>query len=89
MKKAKLVSRIKDKYNAYRTDLIYEYRGKTYLITAYDNGYEETLRDQHKKEQARIDDELDNPQPIKPYTGDADKAFNKFFEYLETGIWED
>ena len=87
---AVLIGKFKDKYNAYRTDLLYEYRGKTYLITAYDNGYSESLRDQHKREQARIDRELlENQKPIQPYTGEADKALEQFFEYLDTGVWED
>lgn len=59
---AVLIGKVKDKYNAYRTDLVYEYRGKTYVITAYDNGYSESLRDQHKREQARIDRELSENQ---------------------------
>lgn len=87
---AVLIGKFKDKYNAYRTDLLYEYRGKTYLITAYDNGYSESLRDQHKREQARIDRELlENQKPIQPYTGQADKALEQFFEYLDTGVWKD
>ena len=87
---AVLIGKFKDKYNAYRTDLLYEYRGKTYLITAYDNGYSESLRDQHKREQARIDRELlENQKPIQPYTGEADKALEQFFEYLDTGVWKD
>lgn len=87
---AVLIGKFKDKYNAYRTDLLYEYRGKTYLITAYDNGYSESLRDQHKREQARIDRELlENQKPIQPYIGEADKALEQFFEYLDTGVWKD
>ena len=87
---AVLIGKFKDKYNTYRTDLLYEYRGKTYLITAYDNGYSESLRDQHKREQARIDRELlENQKPIQPYTGEADKALEQFFEYLDTGVWKD
>ena len=87
---AVLIGKFKDKYNAYRTDLLYEYRGKTYLITAYNNGYSESLRDQHKREQARIDRELlENQKPIQPYTGEADKALEQFFEYLDTGVWKD
>ena len=67
---AVLIGKVKDKYNAYRTDLVYEYRGKTYVITAYDNGYSESLREQHKREQSRIDRELsENQKPIQPYTG--------------------
>ena len=79
---AVLIGKVKDKYNAYRTDLVYEYRGKTYVITAYDNGYSESLRDRHKREQARIDRELsENQKPIQPYTGEVEKALDELFEY--------
>ena len=78
--RAKLIGKFNDKYNAYRTDLLYEYRGKTYLITAYDNGYSESLAIQHQREQARIDRELSESQkPIQPYTGEVDKALDQFF----------
>lgn len=78
---AVLIGKVKDKYNAYRTDLVYEYRGKTYVITAYDNGYSESLRDQHKREQARIDRELsENQKPIKPYNDEAERAINDLLE---------
>ena len=87
---AVLLGKVRDKYDKYRTDLLYEYRGKTYLITAYDNGYSESLCSQHKREQARIDRELlENQKPIKPYTGEVDKALERFFEYIDTGVWKD
>ena len=76
-----LIGKFKDKYNAYRTDLLYEYRGKTYLITAYDNGYSESLKDQHKREQTRIDRELiESQKPIQPYNDEAEKAINKLID---------
>ena len=81
--KAKLLGKVKDKYDKYKTDLIYEYRGKTYVITAYDNGYSESLATQHKRVQTRIDNEMDNPQPIQPYTGEVDKALDELFEYWD------
>ena len=82
--KAKLVGKVKDKYNKYRTDLIYEYKDKTYVITAYDNGYPESLAVQHRREQARIDREISESQkPIQPYTGEVDKALDELFEYWD------
>ena len=83
--KSKLVGKVKDKYNKYRTGLIYEYKDKTYVITAYDNGYSESLAIQHQREQARIDREISESQkPIQPYTGEVDKALDKLFEYWDT-----
>lgn len=88
--RAKLIGKVKDKYNVLRTDLVYEYRGKTYVITAYDNGYSESLAIQHQREQTRVDRELmENQKPIQPYTGEVDKALDQFFEYVDTGIWKD
>lgn len=87
--KAKFIGKVKDKYSPLTTDLLYEYRGKTYMITAYNNGYSESLATQHQKEQTRIDNEIDNPQPIKPYSDDTEKALDQFFEYCDTGIWKD
>ena len=42
------------------------------------------MRDQHKREQARIDRELsENQKPIQPYTGEIEKALDEQFEYWE------
>ena len=88
--RAKLIGKVKDKYDSLRTDLLYGYRGKTYMITAYNNGYSESLAIQHQREQARIDRELmESQKPIQPYTGEVDKALDQFFEYVDTGIWKD
>ena len=45
--KAKFLCSTPEKGNAYATLLFYEYRGKEYMITRYDNGCSETLREQH------------------------------------------
>ena len=51
-----------------------------YRIERNDNS--ESLRDQHKREQARIDRELsENQKPIQPYTGEVEKALDELFEY--------
>lgn len=44
---------IRDKYNPYITELQYEYRGITYFVTSYKNGYSETLVSQHKEAQEK------------------------------------
>lgn len=65
--KAKLIGRYQDRYNPYRTELFYEYRGVEYMVTCYNNGYSESLREQHRREQKRIDEALDKPaEPAKP-----------------------
>lgn len=52
--KATLKNKVRDK-NGYSVHLIYEYRGYEYMIFAGNNGYSESLREQHKYEQHRID----------------------------------
>lgn len=44
---------IRDKFNPYITELLYEYRGITYFVTSYKNGYSETLVSQHKEAQEK------------------------------------
>lgn len=71
------------------TELIYEYRGHEYIVTKHNNGYmDKSLRQQHQEEQARIDDEIAHENdPIPEYTGDAEKGFELFWNYVE-GIEE-
>ena len=80
--KATYLGKSKDKYSD-AVHLFYRYRGQQYMITDPHNGYSESLAAQHKSEQARIDRELNDPQEIKPYTGEVDKALNALFE-----LWE-
>ena len=76
-------------------EMEFEYRGKTYFITralswtACSSDY--TLKSgsmteskQHKREQERIDNELDNPKAIKiePYNNSNEKAFDAFLKYV-------
>lgn len=81
--KAKFLCSTPEKGNAYATLLFYEYRGKEYMITKYDNGCGETLREQHLREQKRIDDCLDNPQPPEPPSGNVERAMADFLAYMD------
>ena len=64
--------------NGYVTELFYEYRGKEYMLTAYNNGYmQEPLYKQHAEEQLKIDKIIENEnKPIKQGTFNVDEIFN-------------
>lgn len=80
--KAKYIGKYRDKYG-YAVHLFYEYRGKEYMITDEHNGYSESLAEQHRKEQTRIDRELNNPVDTEIIsTNDAEEGFNIFFEMI-------
>ena len=90
-RRARFVREIKnrnplDRHAWEHTDLVYEYRGREYIVTRHNNGYAfDTLKNQHKAEQARIDYEIehenDGPKPYK-YEGSAQEGFDLFFEYV-------
>lgn len=73
------------------TDLFYEYRGYEYCVTKHNNGYmDKSLRKQHEEEQRKIDELIEEKsKPIESASNDAWEAFDKFYNYFETGIWED
>ena len=62
----------------YAIELFYEYRGKEYMLTVYNNGYmQESLYKQHAEEQLKIDKIIENEnKPIKQGTFDIDEIFN-------------
>ena len=64
--------------NGYAKELFYEYRGKEYMLTVYNNGYmQEPLYKQHAEEQLKIDKIIENEnKPIKQGTFDIDEIFN-------------
>ena len=68
------------------TDLHYEYRGYTYIVTKDNNGYMgKSLRQQHLEEQQKIDEYInhkDDPIPEWKYEGSAQEAFDEFWEYV-------
>lgn len=77
-------------------EMLFEYRGKTYLVTRalswtacssdYTISGANSERNQHKRAQALIDNELDNPKSeIKPYNNSAEKAFDALLDYCLNG----
>lgn len=69
------------------TDLLYEYRGQQYIITAHNNGYAfDSLAKQHHEEQKKIDEMLDKPKDEPKewkYEGSAQEGFDTFWNYIE------
>ena len=53
------------------------------MITRYDNGCGETLREQHRREQERIDRDLDTPQQPKSPTGNVERALADFLALMD------
>lgn len=92
-KKAKFISVIPkgyvERFNRHAweyTDLLYEYRGHQYIVTRYNNGALDSLPEQHKREQAKIDEMIEDAgKPVEPwkYEGSALEAFDKFYESLD------
>nr|DAZ68017.1 MAG TPA: hypothetical protein [Caudoviricetes sp.] len=64
--------------NGYATELFYEYRGKEYMLTAYNNGYmEDSLYKRHKEEQYKIDEMIKNEnKSVQQGTFNLDEIFN-------------
>ena len=89
MNKAKFVAAVRknpfDRHAWEHTELVYEYRGYTYIVTKDNNGYMgESLAAQHRKEQAAIDYKIAHKDdPIPEWNDDAQKAFELFWEYVE------
>lgn len=96
VKKAKFIEKYVDVgYQGVRVaTLVYEYRGCRYEVE--DNPwiwYHPTWM-QHKEEQRKIDEFLDNPKPPEKehtYEDTAEYAFNKLWDYWnsEDGEWAD
>lgn len=72
----------------------WEYRGKQYIVTVptgwgassdyYNNGYN-SQKNQHKREQEKIDAEIDNPKTKEPELikrNGADDGFDLFWDYV-------
>ena len=64
--KAKFIGKVYDRYGKY-VDLEYEYKGHTYFIRNHfsGNAMDESLYQQHKKEQERIDNLINNKTSLK------------------------
>lgn len=78
--KAKKIESYRDKYFS---TVVYEYRGCKYEVT-YANGWQvccTPARIQHRDEQAKIDDMIDNPKPLP-------KKSEKTIDEQMDEIWE-
>ena len=64
--KAKFIGKVYDRYGKY-VDLEYEYKGHTYFIRNHfsGNAMDESLYQQHKEEQERIDNLINNKTETK------------------------
>lgn len=92
---AKFISVVKnknpfDKHAWEHTDLMYEYKGHTYIVTKYNNGYMGTpISKQHEEEQKKIDDMIshknDEVQEWK-YEGSAQEGFDLFWDYINNEV---
>lgn len=79
--KAKYKGKVRDR-NGYAVHLFYEYRGHEYMITDPHNGCSETMAEQHRCEQERIDKliELENASKDFRYEMTAQCGFDLFWE---------
>lgn len=82
---AKFVTSLRDKYDPYHTTLFYEYRGYEYQVenSGVKQPLGESLKEQHQREQRRIDDMIDNPAPILPPSNNAERAIEEFLNYAD------
>ena len=74
-----------DRHGWEHTDLLYEYRGRQYIVTKHNNGYAfDPLWKQHQEEQKRIDELIAHESdPIPEWDSSAQDAFELFWEYVE------
>ena len=83
--KAKFIGKVYDRYGKY-IDLEYEYKGHTYFIRNHfsGNAMDESLYQQHKEEQERIDNLINNKKTETKKEGSFD--FGEIWDMLG---WED
>lgn len=82
MSKAKKVETYRDKHF---TAIVYEYRGMRYEVT-YANGLQVCCTPawiQHRDEQAKIDEMLDNPKPVEEDPQDINEQMDEIWELME------
>ena len=83
--KAKYVGKVRDRFGR-AVHLFYEYRGHEYMITDEHNGYSETMREKHMKEQRIIDTMIEEKQKTEKefrYEDTAEYGFELFWKYVE------
>ena len=61
--------------NGYAVHLFYEYKGHEYMITDEHNGYSETMRTKHLREQQRIDDMIAEEEKRKTLPEENKQGF--------------
>lgn len=86
--KAEYIGKVTDKYpthGGHAVNLFYRYRGHEYMVTDMHNGYSETLAEQHKREQKKIDRIIEEQFNPSIHTEPAEIGLNMFFDYVETG----
>lgn len=81
---AKFVTSLRDKYDPYHTTLFYEYKGYEYQVENFGvkQALGESLKEQHQREQRRIDDMINNSTPILPPSNDVENAMQEFWNYV-------
>ena len=87
---------IKDYSELQGIDMVFEYRGEEYTVYRPLNGYSGVSeKEQHQREQEKIDAKLDNPKPtvVAVIGGQGksqfQKAVSEFFSLIEEGDSED
>lgn len=82
--KAKFIEKFYD--NEKHPVLVYEYRGCRYEVIDYGWKGGEPLSWQHKNEQVRIDEELDNPPAHDPnfVPKSAEEGFKIFWDFVNS-----
>lgn len=61
--------------DGYAVHLFYEYKGHEYMITDEHNGYSETMRTKHLREQQRIDDMIAEEEKRKTLPEENKQGF--------------
>jgi len=84
MERAKLISRHRNLENK-GTDLVYSYRGHEYMITAYGwGGCSDTLAQQHRTEQHRIDQIIEQENRPQPEGPTVDEVMDAWLAYMNS-----
>lgn len=83
--KGKFVGKVNDKYGKY-VDLMYEYKGKSYFVRNHyvGNSMGESLSEQHKKEQKKIDELIaENKKSIELPSNEVENALSDWLKILD------
>ena len=76
-------------FESHMVYLVYEYRGREYVVYINSRGGGEPLSVQHRYEQECIDYRIAHENdPIKEQCTEADDAINALLKYWETGEYD-